>query len=117
MVTPHYVFGHAIWTYFAAAVYAVAGVLLLIGKRTRSAATWVGLTVLFVELLVYVPIAVVERASLEGFNYMADTLMFCGAVLMLAGAMPREELHEVSSAAGQSIAQDQKLQVAINHRG
>jgi uncharacterized membrane protein YphA (DoxX/SURF4 family)/uncharacterized membrane protein len=117
MVTPHYVFGHAIWTYLAAAVYAVAGVLLVVGKKTRAAATWVGLTILFVELLVYVPLAVVERTSLEGFNYMADTLMFCGAVLMLAGAMPREELHEVSSAAGQSRTQDQKLQVAINHRG
>lgn len=90
-LTPTYVLGHAIWTYLAAAAYAVAGVLLLIGKKTRAAATWLGLTVLFVELAVYVPIAVVERASLDkGLNYMADTLMFCGAVLLLAGAMPRE---------------------------
>jgi len=44
-----------------------------------------------VELVVYVPIGVVERASLDnGFNYVADTLMFAGAVLMLAGARPRE---------------------------
>jgi uncharacterized membrane protein len=91
-LTPTYVIGHAIWTYLAAAVYAVAGVMLLIGKRTRAAATWLGLTVLFVELAVYVPIAVVERASLDnGLNYMADTLMFCGAVLLLAGAMPRTD--------------------------
>ena len=46
---------------------------------------------LFVELVVYVPIGIVERASLgNGLNYVADTLMFCGAVLLLAGAMPRE---------------------------
>ena len=87
---PGYVYGHAIWTYVAAAVYAVAGILLLLGKKTRAAAIWLGATVLFVELVVYVPIAVVERASLEGFNYMADTLMYCGAVLLLATAMPRE---------------------------
>jgi uncharacterized membrane protein YphA (DoxX/SURF4 family) len=87
---PDYVYGHAIWTYVAAAVYAVAGVLLLVGKKTRAAAIWLGATVLFVELIVYVPIAVMERASLEGFNYMADTLMYCGALLLLAGAMPRE---------------------------
>jgi len=37
-----------------------------------------------------VPIAVVERGSLDSFNYMADTLMYCGTVLLLAGAMPRE---------------------------
>jgi len=89
-LTPDYIHGHATWTYLAATVYAVAGILLLIGKKTRAAATWVGLTVLVVELAVYVPIAVAERASINGFNYMADTLMFCGAVFLLAGAMPRE---------------------------
>jgi hypothetical protein len=26
----------------------------------------------------------------NGFNYMADTMIFRGAVLLLAGAMPRE---------------------------
>ncbi|HEY6971985.1 MAG TPA: DoxX family membrane protein [Candidatus Angelobacter sp.] len=89
-LTPNYVYGHAIWTYLAAAVYAVAGILLLVGKKTRVAAVWLGLTVLFVELVVYVPIAVVERASLDnGFNYLGDTLMYCGAVLLLARAMPR----------------------------
>lgn len=91
-LTPKYVYGHGIWTYLAAVVYAVGGILLLAGKKTRAAATWVGLSVLFVELVVYVPIAVVERASLDnGFNFLGDTLMFCGAVLLLAGAMPREK--------------------------
>lgn len=90
-LTPEYVFGHAVWTYLAGVVYAITGTLLLFGKKTRAAATWLGLTVLFVELIVYVPIAVVDRASLNnGFNYMADTLMFCGAVFLLAGAMRRE---------------------------
>jgi uncharacterized membrane protein YphA (DoxX/SURF4 family) len=90
-LTPEYVFGHATWTYLAAAAYAVAGTLLLLGKKTRAAATWLGLTVLFVELVVYVPIALVERTSLDnGLNYLGDTLMYCGAVLLLAGAMPRE---------------------------
>jgi uncharacterized membrane protein YphA (DoxX/SURF4 family) len=89
-MTPAWIYGHAIWTYLAAVVYAVTGTLLLVGKKTRAAATWLGLTVLFVELVVYVPIGVVERASLEnGLNYVADTLMFAGAVLLLAGAMPR----------------------------
>jgi uncharacterized membrane protein YphA (DoxX/SURF4 family) len=89
--TPTWIFGHAIWTYLAAVAYAVTGVLLVAGKKTRAAATWLGLTVLFVELVVYVPIGVVDRASLDnGLNYVFDTLLFCGAVLLLAGAMPRE---------------------------
>jgi uncharacterized membrane protein YphA (DoxX/SURF4 family) len=90
-LTPAYVFGHAIWTYVAAVGYAVTGVLLVAGKKTRTAAAWLGATVLLVELMVYVPIGIVERASLNhGLNYVGDTLMFCGAVLLLAGAMPRE---------------------------
>jgi uncharacterized membrane protein YphA (DoxX/SURF4 family) len=94
-LTPDYVYGHAIWTYLAAMVYAVAGIALLLGKKTRASASWIGLTVLFVVLVVYVPIGVVERASLNnGLNYVFDTLMFCGTVLLLAGAMPREARRE-----------------------
>ena len=101
-LTPEWIYGHAIWTYMTAVVYAVAGIFLLIGKKTRAAATWLGVSVLFVEFVVYVPIAVVERASLIGFNYMADTLMFCGAVFLLADAMSREG--EQVSLADQSSA-------------
>ena len=90
-LTPAWLFGHATWTYLAAVVYAVAGVLLLAGRKTRAAAGWLGLTVLVIELAVYVPIGVVDRASLNnGLNYVGDTLMFCGTILLLAGAMPRE---------------------------
>jgi uncharacterized membrane protein YphA (DoxX/SURF4 family) len=90
-LTPEYIYGHTIWTYLAAVVYAVAGIPLLVGKKTRAAATWLGLSVLFVELVVYVPIGVVERASIgNGLNYLGDTLMYCGSVFLLAGAMPRE---------------------------
>lgn len=96
-ITPAYVFGHAFWTYLAAALYVIPGILLLIGKKTRFAAAWIGLTVLFVVLVVYIPIAVAERASLEGINYLADTLMFSGAVLLLARAMPRESPQETAA--------------------
>jgi uncharacterized membrane protein YphA (DoxX/SURF4 family) len=89
-LTPTWIPGHAIWTYVAALGYLVAGIPLLLGKKTRAAAAWVGLTVLFVELVVYVPIGVVDRATIVGLNFVGDTLMFCGAVLLLAGAMPRE---------------------------
>jgi uncharacterized membrane protein YphA (DoxX/SURF4 family) len=90
LVTPNYVYGHSIWTYLVAAVYLIAGIPLLIGWRTRAAAAWIGLSVLVVEVAVYIPVAVMERSSFEGINYLGDTLMYCGAVLLLAGAMPRE---------------------------
>ena len=104
MVTPQWVYGHAIWTYLTAMVYAVAGPLLLVGKKTRTAATSLGWIVLFVVLVVYVPIAVIGRASLESFNYLADTLMYCGTVLLLAGAMPREAQLELSSVSNRRTA-------------
>ncbi|HEY4906812.1 MAG TPA: hypothetical protein VIH74_05130 [Candidatus Acidoferrum sp.] len=97
--TPDYIWGHSVWSYLAGFVYLVCGVLLLIGKNTRVAATWAALTVLLVELVIYLPIGVVDRASLDnGFNYVADTLMFCGAVFLLAGAMPREESRQAAFA-------------------
>jgi uncharacterized membrane protein len=102
---PDYIWGHSAWSYVAGLVYLVGGVLLMIGKNTRVAATWVGLTVLLVELVIYVPIAVVDRASLgNGFNYMADTLMFCGAVFLLASAMPREEARRTAFATAPNAA-------------
>lgn len=96
-VTPEWIHGHAVWTYLAGAVSAITGALLLMGRKSRAAATWLGATVLLVELVVYVPIGVVDRASLgNGLNYVMDTLMFCGAVLLLAGAMPRAPSSEPS---------------------
>lgn len=90
-VTPQWLFGHAVWTYVAAVAYAIAGSFLLFGKKTHAAATWIGLTVFFVVVVAYLPIAIVDRASLNlGLNYIFDTLMYCGTVLLLARAMPRE---------------------------
>jgi hypothetical protein len=90
LLTPDYVLGHQVWTYGAAVAYAITGILLVSGKSARMSAMWIGATVLFLELVVYVPIAVVERSSLKGFNFLADTLMFCGAVWLVAGAMPHD---------------------------
>ena len=89
MLMPAWLFGHSVWTYLAAVVYTVAAIFLVAGKRTRIAAASIGLTVLFLILVVYVPIAIAERNSLEGLNYLFDTLMYCGTILMLASAMPR----------------------------
>ncbi len=96
-VTPTWIYGHAIWTYLVAIVYAIAGPALLVGKKTRTAATWIGLAVLFVELVVYVPIGIADRATMVGINFVGDTLMYCGAVLLLAGAMPRATQPQESS--------------------
>lgn len=91
-VTPTWIFGHAVWTYVAAVVFAAGGALLVANYRTRAAATAVGGVVLLAVLAVYVPMAAVEHTNLTGINYAADTLMYCGAVLMLAAALPKATL-------------------------
>jgi len=89
-LTPTYIPLHTYWPYFGAVAAAVTGLFLLAGRKARAAATWLGVSVLVVEIGVYVPMAVVLRRSLVGFNFVADTLMFCGATLLVARAMPRE---------------------------
>jgi len=64
-------------------VYAVAGIPLLAGKTLRRNLGGLGRALRRVD----VPIAVVERARLDkGLNYLGDTLIFCGAVLLLRHA-------------------------------
>jgi len=82
-LTPTWIPGHLLWTYLTGAVYAVAGVCLLLNKRARLAATWTGLWILFIDVIVYGPI-VVQSRDIVGLNYIADTLMYGGAVLCLA---------------------------------
>ncbi len=90
LVTPTWIPANIFWTYLTAAVYLIAGPLLLIGWRSRAAATVLGGIVLLGVLAVYVPMGIVERATMDlGLNYPMDTLMFCGTVLMVAAAMPR----------------------------
>lgn len=116
-LTPEWIFGHSIWTYLAAVVYAVAGIPLLLGKKPRTAAAWVGLAVFFVELVVYLPIGIVDRASLaNGLNYVGDTLMYCGAVLLLAGAMPREAEQRESSTDEMRANLDQLAQLKAGQK-
>ncbi len=103
-VTPAGIFGHAFWTYLTAAVYAVAGVLLLVGMRTRAAATAVGAAAVFVVLVVYIPMAFLKHTTFTGFNYLGDTLMYAGTVLLLAGAMPHGAKASAASAAAAPAA-------------
>ena len=81
--------------YLTGAVLLLAGTSLLLGMKKRSAATCLGSFILFLVLLVYLPtvIGIPSAAQggekIEGLNYFFDTLLYSGAVLALAGAMPK----------------------------
>ena len=89
-VTPEWVYGHAIWTYLAA-VLRSRGYPVVCWQENPRSGDVAGLDRALRGVGRLRANGVVERASLgNGLNYVSDTLMFCGAVLLLAGAMPRE---------------------------
>ncbi len=90
-LTPAWIPLGLLWSYVAGAVLLAAGTCLLVNKKTRAAATYLGITILLIVLVIYLPIEISISSDIgNGLNYIADTLMFCGAVLLLADALPKE---------------------------
>jgi len=75
----------------------VAGVCILLAKKTRMAATYLGSWILLTVIVIYGPVLILSVADpatavkVEGLNYFADTLLFAGAILAVASAMPKTE--------------------------
>lgn len=87
-LTPAWVPVGVLWGYLTGAVLLAGGVALLTGKRSRVAAAWVGLVSVLLVLFLYLPILAMAGTSSEmneALNYVADTLLFGGAVLCVAG--------------------------------
>ena len=86
-MTPAWVPLPVVWGYLTGAVLCVGGLRLLTSKRSRIAVAWVGLVLTLLTLFLYLPILAMARqpsAMLEAMNYVADTLLFAGAVLCVA---------------------------------
>jgi uncharacterized membrane protein len=87
LVTPASIPGHLLWPYLTGIVYVIAGVGLILNRKARLAAAGIGLWVLFIVIMVYVPIMVQKPDIGTGLNYLTDTLVFSGAALCLAGSL------------------------------
>jgi uncharacterized membrane protein YphA (DoxX/SURF4 family) len=85
-LTPQWVPGRIFLSYLVGVVLIVAGLCLIANRKTRLAATGLGLTVLVTILWVYLPIVIAAPTELVALNYFFDTLLFCGAILLLANA-------------------------------
>jgi uncharacterized membrane protein len=86
-LTPSWIPAHLLWSYLTGIVYVVGGACLLINKKAHSAAKWVGLWAFFIVVIICVPIMLENLADISaGLNFPADTLMFSGAILCLAGS-------------------------------
>lgn len=92
---PSWIPAHPVIAYVTGLVLVTAGLSLLVNWKSRLAATWLGIFVLVIVVLVYLPITVASPSDIEnGLNYVADTLVFSGAALLLAGILPKEHAAE-----------------------
>jgi hypothetical protein len=86
-LTPLWIPGHALWGYPTGAVFVVAGLCLISNKKARLAATWLGVVILLLVLVFYLPILIANLSDIgNGLNYLVDTLLLSGSVLALAQA-------------------------------
>jgi uncharacterized membrane protein len=88
-LTPTWIPGRALWPYLAGAVYIVAGTSMVLGQKTRWAATCLSTMVFLLLLFVFLPMVVSKPTDIDNaVNYFASTLAFSGIALLLAGAVP-----------------------------
>ena len=94
---PEWIPGRLLIGYLTGAILLVGGACILLGKKTRMAATYLGTWIVLLVVVVYGPILIAVLADpnigvkVEGINYFFDTLLFGGAVLALAMATPRTD--------------------------
>jgi len=89
-LTPDWVPFPLVWAYLSGAVLLASGGCILLNKRARRAAAWVGMLMTVLTVFLYFPIFIMAHGTTEsivGINYVADTLLFGGAVLLLAQAL------------------------------
>jgi len=94
---PAWIPAHPLISYLTGAILVIAGTSILLNKKTRMAATYLGAWIVLLVLFIYGPILIAALADpstavkVEGINYFADTLLFAGAILALASATPRSD--------------------------
>ncbi len=94
---PAWIPGHLLIGCVTGAILLVAGVCILLAKKTRMAATYLGSWIVLLVVFIYGPILIASLldpstdVKIEGINYFFDTLLFAGAILALASATPRTD--------------------------
>ena len=96
-IMPEWIPGRLLIGYATGAILVVAGAAVLLAKKTRMAATYLGAWIVLLVLFVYGPILIAAlgdpstSVKIEGINYFLDTLLFAGVILALASATPRTD--------------------------
>src|ERR1700730_640386 len=94
---PAWIPAHLLIGWLTGAILVVAGICILLNKKTRVAATYLGTWTLLLVVFIYGPILIAALSDpstdvkVEGINYFFDTMLFAGAILALASATPRSD--------------------------
>jgi uncharacterized membrane protein len=94
---PAWIPGRLLIGYLTGAILLAAGAFMLLGKKTRMAATYLGTWIVLLVAFIYGPILIASlldpstAVKIEGINYFFDTLLFAGTILALASATPRTD--------------------------
>jgi len=94
-MTPLWVPFPGVWGYLTGTILLAAGIGLALNKKSRIAATSIGALMTVLTLFLYLPIWILARGGttpeiMEAINYVFDTLLYAGAALVLASALPRD---------------------------
>lgn len=98
--TPEWIPGRVLIDYLTGAALLAGGGSFLLNWKIRTFATYLGGWILLLVLTVYGAVLIDALATpkmgvqMVGINYFADTLLFAGAILALASAMPRARASE-----------------------
>jgi uncharacterized membrane protein len=91
---PDWIPAHLLINYLTGTILVVSGAAILLAKKTRLAATYLGTWIVLLVVVIYGPILISALANpsteikIEGINYFFDTLLFAGVILALASATP-----------------------------
>ena len=92
---PDWIPGRMLIGYLTSAILLVAGIAILLSKKTKVAATYLGSWIALLVFTVYLAnlIATIFDPSteikVEGVNYFFDTMLYAGTILALARATPQ----------------------------
>jgi uncharacterized membrane protein len=89
-LSPDWIPGRIPLSYFVGVILILAGVCLVVNRKARLAATVLGLTILLTVLWIYLPMLVVAPTDVVALNFFFDTLLFSGAIFLLAKATHKE---------------------------
>ena len=94
---PEWIPGRMIISYLTGMILIVAGAAILIAKKTRMAATYLGTWIVLLVFTIYLAILIASFSipstdvKVEAVNYFTDTMLYAGAILALARATRRTD--------------------------